>query len=126
MKMHALIDSSAWIEFLRPDGDTETVGRVEHALREGSAAWCEMVMLELWNGAGNEEEQGRLRRLGEVLPVLGTSDEVWDRARNLAVLMRKSGRTVPPADLLIYATAEHNDARLIHKDRHFDWLQSIE
>ena len=51
-----LVDSSSWIHFLRPDGDAVVRARVSQALREGEACWCDMVRLELWNGAGGERK----------------------------------------------------------------------
>ena len=125
MERTTLIDTSAWIEFLRPDGDPAVAERVTDALDEGRAAWTHMVMLELWNGAGNEEERAKLRRIERVLPLLETSPAVWDDARSLAVRLRAAGKTVPATDLVIFASARRHHAALIHNDRHFDWLLSM-
>ena len=46
-----LVDTSAWIHFLRPDGDSDIAREVETALAGGAAFWCQMIQLELWNGA---------------------------------------------------------------------------
>lgn len=124
MNGQVLVDSSAWIEFLRPDGDQRVADRVQQALQDGAAAWSEMIMIELWNGAGGEQEWKRLRRLQSVLPVLDVPTEVWTSARALARSMRKSGKTVPATDLLVFATACHHRASVLHHDQHFDWLQA--
>ncbi len=46
-----LVDTSAWIESLRPSGDRAVAERVRSLLVNGDAAWCAMARLELWNGA---------------------------------------------------------------------------
>jgi len=114
-----LVDSSAWIEFLRPDGNRGVADRVQQSMQEGTAAWSEMILLELWNGAGKRK---KLRRLQAVVPVLDAPASVWEAARALAQIMRKAGKTVPATDLLIFATACGHQALLLHKDEHFDWL----
>ena len=46
-----LIDTSSWIEALRRSGRAEVRERVARLMSEGRAAWCDLVALELWNGA---------------------------------------------------------------------------
>jgi len=121
----SLIDTSAWIHFLRPKGDGEARARVEAALRDGSACWCAMVRLELWNGAAGEPEKRALRRLEAVLPDLEIGREVWREAHTLARAARTAGVTVPATDLLIAACAAHHGAEVVHADRDFDRLSAL-
>ncbi|MBI2027659.1 MAG: hypothetical protein HYS98_07670 [Deltaproteobacteria bacterium] len=58
-----LIDSSSWIEALRKNGKREIKDRVERLLVEGQATSCEMVLLELWNGARGKEEKNYISEL---------------------------------------------------------------
>lgn len=88
-----LIDSSAWIHFLRPDGDAEVRQRVLVALRAGMAARCPIVRLELWNGAGGDRERVALREFARVLPELPITADVWDHACVLASAPRPRRRT---------------------------------
>lgn len=117
-----LIDSSAWIHFLRPDGDTEVRQRVQDALRAGLAAWCPVVRLELWNGAGGERERATLREFARVLPELPITPDVWDHACVLARSCRNAGVSVPATDLLIVACAQVHVADLIHADADFELI----
>lgn len=117
-----LIDSSAWIHFLRPDGDADVRQRVEVALRAGLAAWCPVVRLELWNGAAGDRERAALRDFARVLPELAITAEVWDHACALARSCRNAGVSVPATDLLIMACAHVHAADVIHADADFDQI----
>lgn len=120
-----LIDTSAWIHWLRPDGDRKVGDAVDLALRSGDATWCAMVLLELWNGARDGSEQQTLRRLEATLPSLTTPDAVWDEAHRCARRARRKGISVPATDLLIFACARHHGASLLHSDADFDLLKTV-
>ena len=120
-----LIDTSAWIHLLRPDGDPAVRGRVEAALRSGDACWCPLVELELWNGARGEWEKKMLREFALALPRLPIDDGVWDAACDLARRARSRGVTVPAADLVIAACAGRHDAALESADSDFALLRGI-
>jgi predicted nucleic acid-binding protein len=117
-----LVDTSAWVHFLRPDGDAGVRARVEAALRAGAACWCALVRLELWNGAGGERERRVLREFDRLIPELAISAEVWTGAFDLARRCRAAGVTVPASDLLIDACARHHRAALEHADGDFDLI----
>ena len=120
-----LVDTSSWIHLLRPNGDLTVRGRVEQALRSGEAAWCPMVRLELWNGAGGDREKKVLRDLERLLPELAISAEVWELAAELARKARGAGVSVPATDLLIAACAAHHGAPLETADSDFDLLRKV-
>ncbi len=120
----ALIDTSAWIEVLRPKGVVEIRQEVAELLREGRAAWCEIVRLELWNGA-LAKEMPDLQELAENVILLPTTPEVWTGAELLARKARGTGLTLPATDLLIAACALHHGAEIIHRDRHFEQIKKL-
>lgn len=120
-----LVDSSSWIHFLRPDGDSEVRERVIRALNDGEACWCPMVRLELWNGAGGEKERAVLRRFERVLPELPIDAAVWAHALDLARAARAAGVTVPATDLLIAACARHHGAAIETSDADFLALAAV-
>jgi predicted nucleic acid-binding protein len=115
-----LVDTSAWIHFLRPDGDRDVRARVEAALRAGTARWCPLVRLELWNGAGGERERKVLREFERLIQELAIDAEVWNDACELARRCRAAGVTVPATDILIAACARRHGAGLEHADSDFD------
>lgn len=121
--MQILIDTSMWIEALRPSGREETRQRVQAVLTEDSAVLCEPILLELWNGARGEPEREYLRDLEKNLEVLPITAAVWSRARELAFRCRSRGITAPPMDLLIMACALEHQVFLLHRDQHFEQIE---
>jgi len=119
-----LIDTSAWIHALRRAGAAETAAAVGEATTSGRAVLCDMILLELWNGATSEDDKETLRQLESGLELLETSAEVWTRARKMARQSRAAGVTVPATDLIIAACADHYEVELLHQDAHFDRLKS--
>ena len=120
-----LVDTSAWVEQLRRTGDVAVRRRVEELLRNGEAAWCPLVRLELWNGARGTREHRVLRTMERELPVLEVTPAVWDLAANLAKLARGSGVAVPASDLLVAACARHHGVELEHADAHFSMIAGL-
>lgn len=84
-----------------------------------------MVRVELWNGARSSKDHRLLREMEEQLETVPTTPEVWALARELARLARSKGLTVPAADLVIAACAEHHRLGLIHHDTHFEQLAKL-
>src|ERR1051325_9683792 len=108
-----LVDTSSWIHMLRVDGNSVVRARVEALLEAGTACWCPMVRLELWNGAG-ERDRKVLFDLERNLPELPITEDFWKQAGTLAQRTRKAGTTVPASDLLIAACARFHGATLEH------------
>ena len=120
-----LVDSSAWIHLLRPDGDPRVRARVERALQAGEACWCPVVRLELWKGASGDHDKRVLGDFERLLPELPINAQVWDAAYNLARRARAAGMTIPVTDLLIAACARHHGAELEHADTDFVSLEKL-
>ena len=124
--MPVLVDSSLWVHQLRKSGDPAKRDRVNTLLKNGEAAWCPAVRLELWRGVTNDTERKTLRRYEASLPDYEISAEVWQRSIQLADRTRASGVTVPLADLLIFMCARVHGLELAHDDAHFDELTKLE
>ena len=120
-----LIDTSCWVHCLRQRGNTQIRSNVEHLMRSGEALWCPQIRLELWKGVGSEQDRLVLKQLEQTLPELDITDDVWELACDLAGKCRAAGRTVPSGDLLIAACARHHGAKLVHADKHFDWIAKL-
>lgn len=120
-----LVDTSSWVEALRAGGSGDVRSRVQEILVSGQAVVCDMVLLELWNGARGEQERRKLSRLEAELEVLPTSDEIWALARRLAQRARERGRTFPATDILIAACAAGNGAEIEAVDEHIEHLRKI-
>jgi predicted nucleic acid-binding protein len=120
-----LLDTSLWIEALRENGDTACKRLVEDSLASGRACWMPMIRLELWNGARGERERRALREFEAVLTDLEVGPKVWEAAFDMARRARKSGLTVPAADLLIVACARHHGVEVESIDSHFAELKKL-
>ena len=116
-----LVDTSAWVEFLRDTGSA-TCNRVE-ALLEGEIATCDMVRMEVLAGARDERHLGNLRRLlarAVFIPVMPADYEL---GAELYRRCRQRGETVRRlVDCLIAAVAIRADVALLHRDADFDVL----
>lgn len=113
-----LVDSSAWIESLRRQGDLRVKLAVEGLLEAYEAQWCSPVRLEVLGGA-RKEERARLGEHFSVIPYRPCREDDWDRAIALAWRLRGKGLSVPWLDVLIAAIAIHDGTRLYAIDAHF-------
>ncbi len=120
-----LIDTSSWIESLREKGKLSVRQRVNALLLAGEAAWCDMVRLELWNGARGDAEKNALADLEATVINLPIDDTVWQLSMQLARQARKNGWTVPAADILIVACAARHGVGIEQSDRHLDPLYQL-
>jgi predicted nucleic acid-binding protein len=120
-----LVDTSAWIETLRRNGDPEVRASVRTATREGRAVLCDLVLLELWNGAQGADEHRLLRELEMTVEKVPTSPAVWEAASDLARICRRAGVSAPATDILIAACAEHYKLEILHRDSHFNHIARV-
>ncbi len=124
-----IVDTSAWIEFLRGTGSHAHL-RLKQAFNEAGAIWIpEVVYREVLQGAGS------VRHLVELQSTLDemqhyVSPDPFELARNAALLYarcRWQGITIrSPNDCLIAACAIEADVPLLHADRDFLTLASID
>ena len=120
----SLVDTSAWIEFLRGTG-SDTHRAVRHLLEDGAPLHTtDVVMMEVLAGARDEDHHQQLRRLlasCAYLPVDGPAD--YEAAAGLYRACRQAGETVRAlTDCLIGAVALRADVSVLHNDRDFDVL----
>jgi len=125
MAQPLLIDTSAWVEAMRRQGDEATRDEVYAALRAGRARFCDVVRLELWNGIGDDRERKWLLELEQTVETVPTDDAVWKEARKLARETRRQGLTLPSTDLLVAACSRVHGLEILHRDGHFDRLAAI-
>ena len=117
-----LVDTSAWIEFLRPHGDPVTKGLVAEALVAGQAAYPCVVRFELMVGARPEETDDLETALGFAKRIPVEPDH-WDRAAGVGAVLLRKGHRIPLSDLLVAIVACSCELSLLARDRHFDLLR---
>ena len=116
-----LIDTSAWIEFLR-DSASPVCERVEEVLAHDIAV-ADPIRMEVLAGARNEQHLTQLKRLLARAAVFHTRPIDYDQAATLYRQCRRNGETVKKLiDCLIAAVAIRNDVVMLHQDTDFDVL----
>ena len=116
-----LVDTSAWIEFLR-NTESPVCKLVEEAL-EREVAVCDPVRMEVLAGARDESHLLGLRRLLARAVALPTLTADYEDAAALYRRCRRQGETVRRLiDCLIAATAIRAGVPVLHNDSDFDVL----
>lgn len=116
-----LIDTSAWIEFLRDTGSPVSV-RVDELL-EGEFATCHPIRMELLAGARDDRHLGQLRGLLARAVLLPTPAAHYETAAVMYRICRRQGLTVRKLiDCLIAAHAIDAGAELLQDDADFEAL----
>jgi predicted nucleic acid-binding protein len=118
-----IVDSSAWIEYLRRTGSPADLQVTELVERESPVAGVtEPVIMELLAGARDSADFRKLRRLTSAMPLVRV-DPVCDytEAAALYKVLRGAGVTIRSVtDCLIAAIAWRREATLVHADIDFD------
>lgn len=122
-----LVDSSAWVEYLRKT-DSETAAFVKKLIqRDADLATTEPVAAELLSGAKNTSELNNLERLTDGLIQLSLDNRLdFHHSAGLYREARSKGKTIRKLyNCLIAAVALRTDAVLVHCDRDFDHLAEV-
>ena len=117
-----LVDTSAWVEFLRHTGSAVDE-RVDNLLVDAKELrTTDVVVMEVLAGARDAAHRDQLRRLlasCEFTPVEGLRD--YEEAADLYRTCRQAGDTVRAlTDCLIAAVAIRTGSTLLHSDADFD------
>jgi predicted nucleic acid-binding protein len=119
-----LIDSSAWIEYLRPKGSPKVKERVRDILQKEEAVSCGIVIVEILRGAKNEKDFQLLNQSLRSLPQIPIDEVVIERASKWGFLLERRGKFVPTTDLLIGGAA-YKKATILHADSDFELISSV-
>jgi predicted nucleic acid-binding protein len=116
-----LVDTSAWVEFLRDTGSPTCV-RVEEVLG-GEIATCLPVRMELLAGARDGKHLDDLRRLLARARLVAPEPTDYDDAAALYRACRRGGATVRRLiDCLIASHAIRAGLPVLHADADFDLI----
>ena len=125
--MTVLVDTSAWVEYLRATGRAHHHWVRDAVAREIPLAWTDPVLYELTAGARTTARSDQLRALlarGPLLAVAGLRD--WEDAARLYRTARSKGSTVrSTVDCLIAAVAVRTATPVMARDRDYDALEKI-
>ena len=116
-----MIDTSAWIEFLRDTG-SHTASAVDEAL-ENDIMVSDPIRMELLAGARDDLHLEQLRRLLSRCSHVSATSSDFENASLLYRQCRRNGVTVRKmTDCLIAAIAIRAETPLLHLDSDFDLL----
>ena len=122
-----LVDTSAWIEFLRGTGSAVDHELARAVQRGDQLGVLDVVRLELLAGAGSEERVLELRRLlarFTSLPAASPADH--EQAAALYRAARRAGQTVRSlVDCLVAAAALRLNVPVLARDRDFAVLADV-
>jgi predicted nucleic acid-binding protein len=115
-----LVDSSAWIEYLRRTGSPANIA-VRGAVNDGVAAVADPVLLEVLAGAADDAHAEQLHRLLSSVHYLDAEPQDAAAAAALYRTCRRRGETPRSLiDCLIAAIAIRHGTPVLHRDRDFD------
>ena len=116
-----LVDTSAWVEFLRDTG-SPVCTRVDELL-DGEIATCDPIRMEVLAGARDEGHLNDLRRLLARASVIDLVSGDYEDAAALYRTCRRRGETVRRLiDCLIGAVAIRADVPVLQADSDFEVL----
>lgn len=113
-----LVDTSAWVEFLRGTGSR--VGNRLEALLGDEVAICDVVRMEVLAGARDERHLHQLRRLLARATLVTMRPADYEEAAAIFRRCRRGGRTPRRIiDCLIAAAALRTGLSVLHSDADF-------
>ena len=119
-----LVDTSAWIEFLRRKGDPKIKHAVARLLAADHAAYTCPVRFELLSGVkpGEAADLQQVLVLAQNFPFEAGD---WTAAAQLERQLRGKGLTIPRNDLFVAVVAKRTGLTVVCRDAHFDVLRKI-
>ena len=119
-----LIDTSAWIEYLRKTGSDTNVEMRNVLTRRHHI--CDVVTMEILSGARDDANAQSLKRLLSRATVIETKPIDYQNAASIYRACRKVGITVrTQIDCLIAAIAIRTGTPLLHQDSDFIAIAQI-
>ena len=119
-----LIDTSAWIEYLRKTGSRANT-EVRRTLNI-DAQICDVIRMEILAGARDQQHVTQLEKLLARATTIKTEPVDYDNAAAIYRACRKLGVTVrAQIDCLIAAIAIRTNTKIIHHDSDFDAIAQV-
>ena len=119
-----LVDTSAWVEFLRRKGDPGVKHAVARLIQAEMTAYTCPIRFELLSGVRSEEEAD-LEQAFDFSLHLPFEPGDWVKAASLERQMRDKGLTIPRNDLFVATVAIRADLPVLCRDTHFDSMRKI-
>ncbi|MBI4621634.1 MAG: PIN domain-containing protein [Verrucomicrobia bacterium] len=120
-----LPDRNIYIGAIRAGGDPfqEFAAGIDD--RDWEFATCGMVVLEVCRGLRDPSLLKRFRERFAVMIFVPTTNQIWERAAQLAWSLDRQGRVLPAQDILIAAHALQINAAVLTADAHFQQIPGL-
>ena len=120
----SLIDTSAWIEYLRKTGSRTNI-EVRRTLNI-DAQICDVIRMEILAGARDQQHVTQLEKLLARATTIKTEPVDYDNAAAIYRACRKLGVTIrAQIDCLIDAIAIRTNTKIIHHYSDFDAIAQV-
>ena len=120
-----LVDTSAWIEFLRPNGSRKIREYVTSLILNDQAVTIGIVKAEVLQGTRSQKEFDDLERRFGAIRYYPFEEALWEEVFRTAFQMRRKGFNTPVTDVIIGVLALSKGATVVHADKHFDELAGV-
>jgi predicted nucleic acid-binding protein len=117
-----IIDTSAWIEAFRPQGNKTVQDTVKKLLQNAVILMPGIIRAELLRGTRNKKEFKQLSSLLNGLEYLPVDDLFWEKVAHFSFDLFRAGVTVPLTDTYIALLTMENQAKVVHCNQHFDLI----
>lgn len=119
-----LVDTSAWVEFLRRKGEAKAKAAVARMLATEQAAYTCPIRFELLSGASPAAgpDLELVSRFSQHVPF---EQEDWTEAAALERKLRAKGLTPPRNDLFVAAVAIRVEVPVVCRDAHFEAMRQV-
>lgn len=119
-----IVDTSAWVEFFRRDGDPRVKLALKGLLDAYECALCGPVEMEFLGGA-RAEEMKRIHAWFNIIPYIKNDPKIWRLAATNYAKLRAAGFTVPWNDILIATLSLEKNLAVYAHDKHFSIMHEV-
>ena len=120
----SLIDTSAWIEYLRQTGSRANI-EVRRTLNV-DAEICDVIRMEILAGARDQQHLTQLEKLLARATTIKTEPVDYDNAAAIYRVCSKLGVTIrAQIDCLIAAIAIRTNTKIVHHDSDFEAIAQV-
>ena len=122
----ALVDTSAWIEYVRRTGSPIDLRLDGLIASDATVALTQPVVMELLTGARDATDEARLRALIGAFDLLSFDPDIdFEQAASISRLCRSAGFSVKAVDCMIASVAVRHEAAILAADRDFARIASV-
>ena len=117
-----LIDTSAWIEYYRKEGNKDYKAWISRAIQNNEVAVNGIIQLEILVFTKTQSEYHDIFCDFSSFHNLEVNNSVFQKASEIGFDLRRKGITIPASDLIIAASAIVTDSKLIHFDKYYTYI----